>query len=129
MFLNMDLLESRKVFVETLPDAITHNYERAIFYIRLHIAEIDFLNGNVEQAEDMLRIVEGIAENYRDKLYSGRIYVLKSRIDAKKTLLLSAANFLEEAIGIFERLGRRRELAEAREELARLEAQMAKAAE
>lgn len=114
--------------------ALTHaqriNYRRNVDYIRAHLAMIELRKGNLDVLEELLRTALSSAYEYQD---GGEIISVIQRTYAHLHTLrgdLSAAHTaLTEAIDLFERIGMRRELAEAREELARLEAQIVASAE
>ncbi len=105
-------------------------YRRNIDYIKARLATIELEKDNVDEAEELLRTALSSARQYQDR---GEIISIIKRAYARLYMLrgnLSAAHTaLTEAVDIFERLGMRRELAEAREELVQLEGQMAAPAE
>jgi hypothetical protein len=93
---------------------------------------LDVLQGRVlalEDAEKALRTGIEIASYYNDRENLALLKNLLARWHWLNNDKETAHITLVGAIDMFERQGRRHELAEARAELARLEAQMVKAAE
>jgi hypothetical protein len=85
------------------------------------ISDIDLDRGNIESA--MKRLVHSSQEAYRhqDRECIAHIQRTYARLHTLRGDLPAARAALAEAIDLFERLGMGRELAEAREELARLD--------
>jgi tetratricopeptide (TPR) repeat protein len=94
---------------------------RAIAYIRILLATIELDLGDVEDAAEKLNwsIAWARANGERERLAQALFQY--ARLHTFRSDLPVARTSLAEAIDLFERLGMSRELAEAREELARLE--------
>jgi tetratricopeptide (TPR) repeat protein len=91
---------------------------------KIYVNEEDLENAEVilDQALTKSRQVKWLRDISLVQYDYARLHTLRCNLPAAHASLL-------EAIDLFERMGMRRELAEAREELARLKAQMAEAAE
>lgn len=85
------------------------------------LAEIYLASGNWEAAEWVVERNVQIAERIRDRYQIARVRMSQNRLWVLQNNLSSARMALVEAIDIFERIGLRCELAEAREELCRLD--------
>lgn len=122
-----DKEQARSLSKLSLDEALQNNYGRYILFNRIRLAAIAIDEGELVQAETELATSERHARFYHDHEQLAYTLGLKARLYAIYGSLVSAQETLIEAIDIFERLGIRRELAEARAELARLEAQLAAA--
>jgi tetratricopeptide (TPR) repeat protein len=115
------LAEARQLLSESIHEAIKHDIQRAIVSIRIRLIRIDLDQGNLNEADKALAAIRQQAIQYQDRQFMARIqrlfadfYLLRDNLPATRTAL-------EEAVDHFERLGMRRELAEAREALAGLD--------
>jgi hypothetical protein len=104
-----------------LLSARTSGYERAIIGIQRHLASLaiddrQLEDGNAALAESTLKAMQ-----YNDREQVALNRSLYALLHTLRDDLPAAHAALAEAIELFVRLGMRRELAEAREELARLE--------
>jgi LuxR family glucitol operon transcriptional activator len=124
------LLENaQQVAREAIQSSINCGYPEGVFAGHSRLASIFLQQSKLDDAEESL-----IVSNAQAQIYQGRRFIainqhLYAYLHTTRGNLTAARVALTEAIDLFERLGMRRELAEAREELARLEAQMAEAAE
>jgi tetratricopeptide (TPR) repeat protein len=121
--------EAKQVLDCALNDAEQYGYESALVGIPNSLAEIHLDSMELDSAEVLLATSYIKARQLREWRYVAPIQKTYARLHILRGDLSSAQDALTEAIDIFERQGRRRELAEARAELARLEAQMVEAAE
>jgi LuxR family glucitol operon transcriptional activator len=116
------LTEAQRMFEQALSDAETYSEQRAIVSCLLRLAEIDLDQGKVESAERRLAASSRKALEYQDRRYIAQIQRAYARLHTLRSDLRAARLALTEAIDLFERLGMRRELAEARAALADLDA-------
>lgn len=116
------IVEAEKMFRDSLSYAIQYNYQRLIILNQLFLIQIFLGREEFQVAEEILEIAKTKAYKYQDRLYSAFLQRLTARLYTLRGNIPAACTFLAEAIDLFERLGVRRELAEARAELARLEA-------
>jgi tetratricopeptide (TPR) repeat protein len=93
------------------------------------LANLELDVGNLDIAEKWLLDAMEVGGGIHDREVLCIIYRIYARLYTLRNDLPAAHASLMEAIDLFQRAGMRGELAEAREELARLEAQMAAAAE
>jgi LuxR family glucitol operon transcriptional activator len=124
-----NLEQAREDFMEVLQDSEEISYQRSSGFCQIYLAAIDLDKGNVEDAVERLQEQNAEACTCKDNERLMHVQRLYARLHILRGDLPAAHSSLLEAIDLFERMGMRRELAEAREELARLEAQMAEAAE
>jgi hypothetical protein len=87
----------------------------------LHLAAIDLAQMRLEDANLRLHDCYEIAIRYQDRFNIAWQQRLYARLHTLRNDLPAARVALAEAIDLFERLGMRRELAEARAELAQLD--------
>jgi len=114
------LKEVEQILLETLEKAIQYNYQRAVVFITIRLVAIDLDQGNPEGAAKKLSEIRLKAYEHQDRRYIAEIQRLYARLHTLRGDLPAARAALAEAIDLFERLGMRRELAEAREALADL---------
>ncbi len=122
--------EARTLFWQALPHAQSANYIRNILYIKAYLAAIELDKNNIQAAEELLVTAQSLAYQHKDqgeiisiiKQTYARFYTMHGNFSAARKAII-------EAIDLFERMGRRRELTEAREELKQLEAHIAATAE
>jgi tetratricopeptide (TPR) repeat protein len=121
-------LEAQNLLREAEADATQQDFASAIIGATLWQAKIYIDQGRFELALEKLErsILESRKFEWR---YVALVQQTYARLHTLRGELPQAHASLTEVIDLFERMGMRRELAEAREELARLEAQMAAAAE
>jgi LuxR family glucitol operon transcriptional activator len=116
------LAEARQLFRATLHDALQYNYTRSSISIQNQLAAIDLDQGRLEDAATLLAESSIQAYQYQVRGEIASIQRLSARLHTLRSNLPAARAALTEAIDLFERLGVRRELAEAREALADLDA-------
>lgn len=116
------LNEAEKLFREALSEAIYYGYQRSIIFCQFNLAAIELDQKNFERAEALLEASSQKANEYQDRRYIAEIGLLSARLHTLRGDLPAAHAALAEAIDLFERLGMRRELTEAREALADLDA-------
>jgi tetratricopeptide (TPR) repeat protein len=122
-------LEAQQFLQAALQVSVEISSELDIVFCRIFLAAIETDQGGVNTATELLEGSIDIAHVYQDRESIALIYHIYARLHSLRGELPEAHASLTEAIDLFERMGMRRELAEAREELARLEAQMAASAE
>jgi len=129
-FYNQGKIESAKhIYVEILPRVNELGSQPAPLAIKARLAAMALMNGNVQDATKLAKECYEYAIIYQDKRVIAEIQYTVARLHIAHGDLRTAHSSLLEAIDLFERMGMRRAFAEGREELARLEAQMAEAAE
>jgi LuxR family glucitol operon transcriptional activator len=129
LYKQQKIVEAKRFFQEAVQQAEKGAIDTEITLAQAHLARIEIDLGNIDVAESLL--TDAIEEIYRARDREN-IAIIQQICTYFYTILgnlTKARSTLVEAIDLFERMGMRRELAEAREELARLEAQMAEAAE
>jgi tetratricopeptide (TPR) repeat protein len=121
--------EAQEVLEEGLDIGLKQNYERGLVSFYIEMANLAIAQSNVIVASNALHHCKAILNQEGDsrslaliKYAFGRFHILCNSFPAAHTALA-------EAIDLFERLGMRRELAEARAELAQLEPGIAVIAE
>jgi hypothetical protein len=114
--------EAQQLFQQGLHIAGPHGYRRAFAFQQLALAAIDLGQKKLYDAEQRLIKVSETAYEYQERVLIACTQVLFARLHILRSDLLAARAALIEAIDLFERVGMRRELAEARAELAQLEA-------
>jgi len=119
--------EAREAFSHARKEATERNYVRGMMFALVGLAAIALDCQQVETAASYLRESEALALRFNDR----RLLAPIRRTFARLFLAIGSNNeartALQEAIDLFSRIGMRRELAEARAELATLEAQLAAA--
>jgi tetratricopeptide (TPR) repeat protein len=113
--------EARALFQETLHEAVTHNYGRYILFNQIRLAAVELDEKNADRAKQALEQSVRRARHYNDREQLAHALRLTSRLCTMQGNAPAAKAALAEALDLFERIGIRRELAEAREELRRLE--------
>jgi tetratricopeptide (TPR) repeat protein len=111
---------ARNTLERGLALALRSGRERGILAIRIRLAGIDLDLGNTVTVETLADLKK-TAQQYQDREHLALIMPIIFRFHILRGDLPAARAALAEAIDLFERLGMRRELAEARAELARLE--------
>jgi LuxR family glucitol operon transcriptional activator len=120
---------AKRIYTETLPAVATLGSQPGIIGTKSRLASIELVQQNLEEAEQLTTECYTQAMTYQDKRALARIQRTFAQLHIARGDWEAARLALVESIDMLERQGRRRELAEARAELARLEAQMAAAAE
>jgi tetratricopeptide (TPR) repeat protein len=110
-------------------DAMQGEYSIEHVFSRVYLANLEIITGNSNKVAMWKSDIESSAELTRDREIIGFCKQTFGRFYREQGDLAIAWNYFAEAVDSFKRMGMRRELAEARDELARLEAQMADAAE
>jgi tetratricopeptide (TPR) repeat protein len=118
-----------QIFTEILEDANQQGFLRPIIFSECQLSNIFLDYNNIVAASETLLECSRKARGFQDREILAQIQCSYARLHTLRSNLPAAHSSLLEAIDLFERMGMRRELAEAREELARLEAQIAEAAE
>lgn len=116
------LEESERLFREALHDAKIEGHQRAVIGNLIRITRIELDRKNLDTAFEILNYCYNEALHHQDRRRLAEVYPLFARLHALRGDLLAARTAFAEAIDLFERLGMRRELAEARAELVRLDA-------
>jgi hypothetical protein len=116
---------AKEMFGEAIQAAIHTQYIRGQIFPRIQLATIALDENQDAEAERCLNEGHGLAVQSGDRRLLAPIYRCYARLHTLRGDLPAAYAALTEAIDLFERMGMRRELAEAHEELAHLEAQMA----
>jgi hypothetical protein len=119
--------EAYIILQDVLYDSIQNARRISIFETQLMLTNIDLVRGNENSAQKRLKYLNKVCPDMRSS--KAQVTMTSARLHTLRGELPQAHASLTEVIDLFERMGMRRELAEAREELARLEAQMAAAAE
>jgi hypothetical protein len=88
----------------------------------IRITRIELDRKNLDTAFEILNYCYNEALHHQDRRRLAEVYPLFARLHALRGDLPAARTAFAEAIDLFERLGMRRELAEARAELVRLDA-------
>lgn len=117
-----DLAAAQALFRAALRDAEQIGFQHYIVFSKIKLATIDLDLGNLEAAEAPLAECRAIAFAFQDRDNLAQVQRLSARLLTLRGHHARAHTALTEAIDLFERLGMRRELAEARAELDRLEA-------
>ncbi|MFL5802739.1 MAG: hypothetical protein ACJ8CR_13480, partial [Roseiflexaceae bacterium] len=115
-----DLAAAQRLYRESLQDAIRIGDQRSAVGNSLKLAAIDIELGNLADAEAVLEGCRTTAEHFQDRRRLGELQRLVAQIRALRGDAPAARAALVSAIDLFERLGMRRELAEAQEALAQL---------
>jgi len=116
------LEKAKEVLREALREAIPWNVQRATFAHPMRLIAIDLDQNNLDDAEEELARVSPRVYEFQDRRYIALFQHLYARLHTLRGDLPAARAALTEAIDLFERLGMRRELAEARQALDDLDA-------
>jgi len=119
--------EAYAMFESALWESRSANYLRATAYHLSRMAEICIHWHQADQAALQLAESLNLISACQDRPLLARIQYIYARLHALRGDFPAACASLAEAIDLFERMGMRRELAEARAELAKLSAQGAPA--
>ncbi len=112
---------ARARFEQVLPEARKINYIRGMLYCTIFLAAIALDEQHLSLAEYYLTVASGWAQQFQSRRDMAQIQRFSARLSILYNNFAAARAALAEAIDVFERLGMRRELAEARAELARLD--------
>jgi hypothetical protein len=119
-----ELEQARNLATCALTEAMKSGYVRGSVALQLRLAAIANEEGDLEVARKWLDAAYLVITQYTDRPNLARYHRIAARLYTIRRDLPAARLALAETIDLFERLGMRRELAEAREELARLDAGM-----
>ena len=120
LFKGGNLKEARKHFQIVIQDSERIHHTRAAMLANLWIASIDLIEKKVDSASTRLEQLRLQVSQIQDKwllAFTQRSFV---KLYISRNDLSAARTAIAEAIDLLERLGMRRELAEAREELTQL---------
>ena len=112
--------EAKNWLQSTLSLAIERGWERDAEYLRIVLAAIDLDTGNIDSAAERIAQSYAWARRYAEREHVAQAAYQYARLHTLRGDLPAARASLAEAIDLFERLGMRRELAEARQALADL---------
>jgi hypothetical protein len=115
-----EVAEAQQLFRASLQDAIQIGDQRSAIGNMLKLIAIDLDQGNVAGVETQLAECRSVAEQLQDRRRLAEIHRLSARLQSMRGDHPAAGADLALAIDMFERLGMRRELAEARAEAAQL---------
>jgi hypothetical protein len=124
-----DISTGQQLYREALTTAQHMNYQRASIFIPQRLAATALTQKDASSAKTFLDEAQANLRQYADKRLIAHVQYQYARLHLLCAEFLEAHAALTKAIDLFERMGLRHDLAEAREELTRLEAQMAAAAE
>ena len=113
--------EANDVLSETLQQAVKINYEPTIVAVSIAMANIAIKRGQIDSSADLLSSVRHKALEYQDRGLIAELHLTYARIHTLRGDIPAARASLADATDLFERLGMRRELAEARQALADLD--------
>lgn len=113
--------EAKTLFQTALNSAIQHGYERGIIACQIGLASIELKEGFLDNAEQLITDSVARATRNRDKRYLAEAKRAYAQFHVLMGNRETAYLTLTEAVDLFERMGLRRDLAEAREELRRLD--------
>jgi LuxR family glucitol operon transcriptional activator len=117
--------EAQHLLEETLQEAVRHTYARGIVSIQIRLANIYLDQHDLDKAAIALDSAQTHVLQYEERRHTAELRRAFARLHACRGDVPAACDALTEAIDLFKRIGMRRELAEAREELARIEAHLA----
>jgi hypothetical protein len=123
------LEEAQQLLIAVLAATKEYHYPRMILFTLCYLASIHLEQKNLGAADAILQQSKECTYQYQDHEPLALIHRTYARLHTLSGDITAAHSSLLKAINLFERMGMRRELAEAREELARLEAQISAAAE
>jgi tetratricopeptide (TPR) repeat protein len=124
---NKAIISAEQLLQDASQLAQKYGYVQGVISTQMRLIQIDLDQGRLDKAEYALEEILSRASDYRRRIAD--IQYLNFRLHTLRGDLLAARCALTEAIDLLERLGMRRELTEAREELARLETTIASASE
>jgi tetratricopeptide (TPR) repeat protein len=121
LYYNGQFSEAKDLFRIVLKNATSQGHQRTILHSKIAIASIALNQGEIDIAAKILSESQLTARQFQDRENIARAHYLTARLHTLRNDFPAARVALAEAIDLFERLGMRRELAEARDELARLD--------
>ncbi|MBX0329361.1 hypothetical protein K2Z83_16950 [Oscillochloris sp. ZM17-4] len=95
--------------------------QRSVTFCLLKLAAIDLELGDLNRAADTIKACSESIARFQDRVYIAVMHHTAAQLELKRGHRFAAYENLIKAIDLFERLGMRRELAEARGELRRIE--------
>jgi LuxR family glucitol operon transcriptional activator len=114
-------VEAQQLFQKSLQASIQFGFQRSIIFSQLGLVRVDLDQEKFEGVEALLEEGSTKAQQYQDRWALAEIRRTYARLHILRGDLPAARAALTEAIDLFERLGMRRELAEARDALADLD--------
>ncbi|GAB4190002.1 MAG: tetratricopeptide repeat protein [Roseiflexaceae bacterium] len=115
-----DRPEARRLFRESLDDAVRIGDQRTVMGNTLKLAAMDLEDGDLEATEAGLKQAVASAMHYRDRRRLAEAKLLLGQLLAQRGNTVGARQALAEAIDLLERLGKRRLLEEARQAMEQL---------
>lgn len=112
---------ARGILEECTRDATARGDQRSIIGNTIWLAKIDLAEQRLEEAEAKVTLCETAAARHYDRRRLSEIMPLRARLALLRGDLPTARAALAEAVDLFRRVGMRRELADAQEELRQLE--------
>lgn len=109
-----ELAEAQRLFRESLEDSSRIGDQRSVIGNTLKLVAIDLDRGNTAGVEAALADCRAMAEQLQDRRRLGEVHRLSARLHTLRGDHAAARVDLVAAIDLFERLGMRRELEEAR---------------
>lgn len=116
-----DRTRSRRLFQDALQDAREQGRDLSVMFCQTRLTAIELDEGHQDRALECLAESRKLAYQCRDRSGIAEIRQTYARLHTLCGNFSAARDALAEAIDIFERLGKRRELAEAREAMSRLD--------
>lgn len=113
--------EAEELLNQIVTESIKLGYARMPIFGWLSLANIALHKNQISIAEKYLQLAEKRASELKHQRYVAEVHRVWARLHTLQGNLPAARASLAEAIDLFERLGMRRELAEARDELAQLD--------
>ncbi len=113
-------IEARQGFEASLQESQQIGYHRSVILCQVKLAMIFLWQHDLEQADTMLQASYELAHAYQDRRDLALIQRTYAQLHMLRGNLAAAQQVLIEAIDLFERLGMRRELMEAQDELQRV---------
>lgn len=117
-YLRGDLAQARELFQASLDEARAIGDTRSVLGNTLKLATLDLARGDLVAAERALAECRAGAEQFRDRRRLGELYRLSAQLRQLRGDHAGARADLASALDLFERLGMRRELDDARVALA-----------
>ena len=114
--------EAQNLIRQSLDEYRQEGHERGVAFILMRLTNIALDRGMHSDATEAIAESLAIAQRYRDRGILAEVQRTYARLYTLRGDIPAARASLADAIDLFERLGMRRELAEARTELARLDA-------
>jgi len=118
-FTTKDYKDALKNYQKALKKAKKIGFEERVFTLKGDIANVYIETGKLKKARDILLSIEEKAEEVHEKAIP-QIYLRLARIEYERENLAETKGLIEKAIAVSEKKGWKRDLAEAREALARV---------